>query len=224
MTGGLLMYLEIKNLSKSISGKSILEHIDLAMDRGRIYGLRGKNGSGKTMLMRSICGLILPTEGTICINGEILHKDISFPRSIGALIENPGFIAEYSGFKNLSTLASIKKAVTTEEIRSLMQKMELDPDDKKKFKKYSLGMKQKIGIIAAIMEQPELIVLDEPINALDEKSVNIVKELLLEQRKRGALIIISCHDKEELEFLADEVFCLENGKVIDRYLVKNEDV
>lgn len=224
MTGGLLMYLEIKNLSKSISGKSILEHIDLEMDRGRIYGLRGKNGSGKTMLMRSICGLILPTEGTICINGEILHKDISFPRSIGALIENPGFIAEYSGFKNLSTLASIKKAVTTEEIRSLMQKMELDPDDKKKFKKYSLGMKQKIGIIAAIMEQPELIVLDEPINALDEKSVNIVKELLLEQRKRGALIIISCHDKEELEFLADEVFCLENGKVIDRYLVKNEDV
>lgn len=218
------MYLEIKNLSKSISGKSILEHIDLEMDRGRIYGLRGKNGSGKTMLMRSICGLILPTEGTICINGEILHKDISFPRSIGALIENPGFIAEYSGFKNLSTLASIKKAVTTEEIRSLMQKMELDPDDKKKFKKYSLGMKQKIGIIAAIMEQPELIVLDEPINALDEKSVNIVKELLLEQRKRGALIIISCHDKEELEFLADEVFCLENGKVIDRYLVKNEDV
>lgn len=224
MTGGLLMYLEIKNLSKSISGKSILEHIDLEMDRGRIYGLRGKNGSGKTMLMRSICGLILPTEGTIRINGEILHKDISFPRSIGALIENPGFIAEYSGFKNLSTLASIKKAVTTEEIRSLMQKMELDPDDKKKFKKYSLGMKQKIGIIAAIMEQPELIVLDEPINALDEKSVNIVKELLLEQRKRGALIIISCHDKEELEFLADEVFCLENGKVIDRYLVKNEDV
>lgn len=218
------MYLEIKNLSKSISGKSILEHIDLAMDRGRIYGLRGKNGSGKTMLMRSICGLILPMEGTICINGEILHKDISFPRSIGALIENPGFIAEYSGFKNLSTLASIKKAVTTEEIRSLMQKMELDPDDKKKFKKYSLGMKQKIGIIAAIMEQPELIVLDEPINALDEKSVNIVKELLLEQRKRGALIIISCHDKEELEFLADEVFCLENGKVSDRYLVKNEDV
>src|SRR5699024_5500133 len=107
-------------------GKSILEHIDLEMDRGRIYGLRGKNGSGKTMLMRSICGLILPTEGTICINGEILHKDISFPRSIGALIENPGFIAEYSGFKNLSTLASIKKAVTTEEIRSLMQKMELD--------------------------------------------------------------------------------------------------
>lgn len=218
------MYLEIKNLSKSISGKSILEHIDLEMDRGRIYGLRGKNGSGKTMLMRSICGLILPMEGTICINGEILHKDISFPRSIGALIENPGFIAEYSGFKNLSTLASIKKAVTTEEIRSLMQKMELDPDDKKKFKKYSLGMKQKIGIIAAIMEQPELIVLDEPINALDEKSVNIVKELLLEQRKRGALIIISCHDKEELEFLADEVFCLENGKVSDRYLVKNEDV
>lgn len=125
------MYLTIKNVSKSISGKSILEHISLEMEPGRIYGLRGKNGSGKTMLMRTICGLILPNEGEIVIDGEVLHKDISFPRSLGALIENPGFIAEYSGFKNLSTLASIKKAVGGDEIRSLMQKLELDPDDKK---------------------------------------------------------------------------------------------
>ncbi len=217
------MYLEIRNLSKTISKKSILEHIDLKMDRGRIYGLRGKNGSGKTMLMRTVCGLILPSEGEIVLDGEILHKDISFPRSVGALIENPGFIAEYSGFKNLSALASIKKVIGDDEIKLLMQKLELDPDDKKKFKKYSLGMKQKIGIIAAIMENPDLIILDEPINALDEKSVNIVKELLLEHKARGALIMISCHDKEELEFLADEVFCLENGKVIDSYLVENHE-
>ena len=217
------MYLEIRNLSKTISKKSILEHIDLKMDRGRIYGLRGKNGSGKTMLMRTVCGLILPSEGEIVLDGEILHKDISFPRSVGALIENPGFIAEYSGFKNLSALASIKKVIGDDEIKLLMQKLELDPDDKKKFKKYSLGMKQKIGIIAAIMEKPDLIILDEPINALDEKSVNIVKELLLEHKVRGALIMISCHDKEELEFLADEVFCLENGKVIDSYLVENHE-
>ena len=217
------MYLTIRNISKSISDKSILEHISLEMDKGKIYGLRGKNGSGKTMLMRTICGLILPDEGEIIINGETLHKDISFPRSIGALIENPGFIAEYSGFKNLSTLASIKKVVGGDEIRSLMQKLELDPDDKKKFKKYSLGMKQKIGIIAAIMEHPDLIILDEPINALDEKTVSIVKELLLEHKKRGALIIISCHDKEELEFLADEVFCLENGQVVGSYLVESRE-
>lgn len=217
------MYLTIKNVSKSLSGKSILENISLEMDKGRIYGLRGKNGSGKTMLMRTICGLILPDEGEISINNETLHKDISFPRSIGALIENPGFIAEYSGFKNLSTLASIKKIIGDDEIKQLMEKLELDPDDKKKFKKYSLGMKQKIGIIAAIMEHPDLIILDEPINALDEKTVSIVKELLLEHKKRGALIIISCHDKEELEFLADEVFCLENGKVVGSYLVESRE-
>ena len=217
------MYLQIKNISKAISGKSILEHINLEMEQGRIYGLRGKNGSGKTMLMRTICGLILPSEGEIVINNEVLHKDISFPRSLGILIENPGFIAEYSGFKNLSMLASIKNAVTDDEIKQLMKRLELDPEDKKKFKKYSLGMKQKIGIIASIMESPDLIILDEPINALDEKSVGIIKEMLLEHKKRGALIIISCHDKEELEFLADEVFCLEDGKVVDSYIVENSD-
>lgn len=217
------MYLEIRNVSKSISGKSILEHIDLKMDRGRIYGLRGKNGSGKTMLMRTVCGLIIPNEGEIIIGGETLHKDISFPRSIGALIENPGFIAEYSGFKNLSSLASIKKAISDEEIRLLMQRLELAPNDKKKFKKYSLGMKQKIGIIAAIMENPDLIILDEPINALDEKSVQAVKALLLEHKARGALIVISCHDKEELEFLADEVFCLEDGKVTGSYQIESQE-
>lgn len=210
------MYLEIKNLSKSISGKSILEHIDLEMDRGRIYGLRGKNGSGKTMLMRSICGLILPTEGTICINGEILHKDISFPRSIGALIENPGFIAEYSGFKNLSTLASIKKAVTTEEIRSLMQKMELDPDDKKKFKKYSLGMKQKLGIAQVLMENPDIMIFDEPFNGLEEESVKKIRKLLLDEKKKGKLIIIATHIKEDINELCDIIYRVDNGKIINK--------
>lgn len=219
------MYLEIKNICKTIGSAEILKHINLEMERGKIYGLRGKNGSGKTMLMRTICGLILPTEGEIVIDGETLGKDISFPRSIGALIENPGFIADYSGMKNLEVLASIQNHVKKEEIAACMEELGLDPNDKKKFKKYSLGMKQKLGIIAAVMENPDIIVLDEPLNALDEKTVNTVKEILLRHKARGALIIISCHDREELEFLSDEIFCIEAGEITGSYTVgENQEV
>lgn len=217
------MYLEIHNLSKIIAKAQILKNITIGMERERIYGLRGKNGSGKTMLMRAICGLILPTEGYITINGDVLGKDISFPRSVGALIENPGFIANYSGYKNLEILASIQNKVGEKNIKLVMKEMGLDPDDKKKFRKYSLGMKQKLGIVAAIMENPDMIILDEPINALDEKSVESVKSILLQHKNRGALIIISCHDREELEFLSDEIFCIDEGQVIDSYIVSNKD-
>lgn len=213
------MYLEIKNLSKTISKNPILRNITIGMERGKIYGLRGKNGSGKTMLMRAICGLILPTEGSVSIDGEVLGKDISFPRSIGALIENPGFIANYSGLKNLQILAAIQNHIGQKDIEAIMEQLGLDSADPKKFKKYSLGMKQKLGIAAAVMENPDLIILDEPINALDEKSVEIVKQLLLNHKERGALIIISCHDREELEFLSDEVFCMEDGQIRDHYTV-----
>ena len=213
------MYLEIKNICKTIGNAEILKHINLEMERGKIYGLRGQNGSGKTMLMRTICGLILPTEGEIVIDGETLGKDISFPRSIGALIENPGFIADYSGMKNLEVLASIQNHIKKEDIAACMEELGLDPNDKKKFKKYSLGMKQKLGIIAAVMENPDLIILDEPLNALDEKTVNTVKEILLRHKARGALIIISCHDREELEFLSDEIFCIEAGEITGSYVV-----
>ena len=213
------MYLEIQNLSKTISKNPILRNITMGMERGKIYGLRGKNGSGKTMLMRAICGLILPTEGSVSIDGEVLGKDISFPRSIGALIENPGFIANYSGLKNLQILAAIQNHIGQKDIEAIMEQLGLDSADPKKFKKYSLGMKQKLGIAAAVMENPDLIILDEPINALDEKSVEIVKQLLLNHKERGALIIISCHDREELEFLSDEVFCMEDGQIRDHYTV-----
>ncbi len=216
------MYLEVKNITKTISNNVILDDISLEMDRGKVYGLRGKNGSGKTMLMRTICGLILPTKGEIVIDGETLGKEISFPRSIGALIESPGFIASYSGLKNLEVLAAIQRKVSTEELAEQMREMGLNPEDNKKFRKYSLGMKQKLGIIAAMMESPDLIVLDEPINALDEKSVETVRVLLKRHKERGALIIISCHDREELELLADEVFCLENGRLTGKYIVEKQ--
>lgn len=213
------MYLEIKNIYKTIGGVTILRHINLEMERGKIYGLRGKNGSGKTMLMRTISGLVLPTRGKIIIDGETLGKDISFPRSLGALIENPGFVADYSGMKNLEVLASIQDRIKKKDIAACMEELGLDPNDKKKFKKYSLGMKQKLGIAAAVMEKPDMIILDEPLNALDEKTVNTVKEILLRHKARGALIIISCHDREELEFLSDEIFCIDAGKITGSYLV-----
>lgn len=209
------MYIEIKNLTKKIKKATVLEDINLKFTEGKIYGLKGKNGSGKTMLMRAICGLILPTEGTIDINGDILGKDISFPKSIGALIENPSFIPGYSGYKNLKLLADIKGLIGEETIKEYISLVELDPEDKKKYKKYSLGMKQRLGIACAIMEDPDIVLLDEPLNALDEKGVLTVREILFKLRNEGKLIIIACHDREELELLSDEIFSIENGRIID---------
>lgn len=207
------MEIEVRNLTKIISGNLILDNINIKMTRGKIYGLKGKNGSGKTMLMRAICGLILPTEGEVIIDGQVLGKDISFPNSLGALIESPGFIANYSGFKNLKILSEIQDKIDDNKINEVLAMVGLDPKEKKKFKKYSLGMKQKLGIAAAIMEEPEIIILDEPTNALDESSVISLRKTLQKYRDAGALIIISCHDSEELEFLSDEIFFMENGRL-----------
>jgi len=207
------MEIEVRNLTKRISGNLILDNINIKMTNGKIYGLKGKNGSGKTMLMRAICGLILPTEGEVIIDGQVLGKDISFPNSLGALIESPGFISNYSGFKNLKILSVIQGKIDDNKINEVLTMVGLDPKEKKKFKKYSLGMKQKLGIAAAIMEEPEIIILDEPTNALDESSVISLRKTLQKYRDAGALIIISCHDSEELEFLSDEIFFMENGRL-----------
>ena len=212
------MYLEVKGISKYFGKTCVLNNINLEMETGHIYGFWGRNGSGKTMLMRIISGLVFPSDGAVIIGGEQLGKDISFPRSIGALIENPGFIPGYSGFKNLKILASIQNKISDEDIREVMLHIGLDPDDRKKAKKYSLGMKQKLGIAAALMEKPDLILLDEPTNALDENSTKVLKEILLEHKRRGALLIVACHIREELEYLSDEIICLNEGHVIKRYV------
>ena len=164
----------------------------------------------------SICGLISATEGTVEIDGKILRKDMTFPDSVGVLIENPAFIGNYTGFKNLKVLASIQNRVDDEHIREVIHQVGLDPDDKRTYRKYSLGMKQKLGIAAAYMENPDLIILDEPINALDEAGAKQVHEILEEQKKRGALIIIACHDKEELEMLSDEIIEISEGRIIEK--------
>lgn len=207
------MYIEISNLSKKIKGVTVLEDINLKFTGGRIYGLQGKNGCGKTMLMRAICGLIRPTEGTVDIDGKILHRDISFPQSLGALIENPAFLAGYTGFRNLKLLAGIGGRTPDDEIMSVLEAVGLDPQDKRTYRKYSLGMKQRLGIAYALMGNPQMIVLDEPFNALDESGVLQIRDVLLKRRADGALIILACHDREELELLSDEILKMENGRI-----------
>ena len=210
------MYIKITDVNKTIKKAPILRDINLEFTGGKVYGLRGKNGSGKTMLMRAICGLITPDSGIIDIDGKILGKDISFPESIGVLIENPAFIGNYTGFKNLKVLASIQNRIGDEQIRKALEDIGLDSDDKRTYRKYSLGMKQKLGIAAAVMENPDIIILDEPINALDDVSVEKVHDILEEQKKRGAVIIIACHDKEELDQLSDEIIEISDGRIINK--------
>ena len=207
------MYIKITDVNKTIKKAPILRDINLEFTGGKVYGLRGKNGSGKTMLMRAICGLITPDSGIIDIDGKILGKDEMFPPSIGILIENPSFISNYTGFENLKTLASIRERIDDNKIRQTLTEVGLEPDDKRTFKKYSLGMKQRLGIAAAIMEDPDIIILDEPINALDDSGTEQVRQILMKHKQRGALIIIACHDADELEFLSDEIIEIAEGKI-----------
>lgn len=206
--------IEIIDMSKNIKSNHILEHINMKLAAGNIYGFRGKNGCGKTMLMRCVCGLIMPTTGKVMINGKELHKDIAIPQSIGALIENPSFLPQYTGYHNLKMLASLTGRIKAEDIKLALKRVGLDPEDKRAYRKYSLGMKQKLGIANAIMGEPDIIILDEPINALDEESVKKVKDVLQELKEKGKLIIIACHDKEELEYLANIIYTIKNGRVM----------
>lgn len=208
------MYLEINNISKTIKENKVLDNISASMERGKIYGFRGHNGSGKTMLMRCICGLVIPDDGAVIVDGEELGKKISFPESLGALIENPGFIEHYSALDNMRAIASIKGIASENEMCEILQEVGLDPEEKKSVKKYSLGMRQKLGIAIALMEKPKMILLDEPFNALDEKSVEKVKNIIKRRAAEGALIIVSCHDREILDQIADSIYYMEEGKII----------
>jgi ABC-2 type transport system ATP-binding protein len=216
------MEIVLNHVSKTIQGKTILDDVNAVLKGGCIYGIRGKNGCGKTMLMRSIAGLMRPTSGTIHINGRQLYKEMEVPDSIGILIENPAFLPEYNGYQNLKLLADIRKRISTDEIKHVIQEVGLNPEDKRKVRKYSLGMKQRLGIAAAIMETPEIILLDEPINAIDEKGVAEIREVLLRLRSEERIILIACHDKEELDYLSDRIFMMEEGRIIREDTIDRE--
>ncbi|MDY5577957.1 MAG: ATP-binding cassette domain-containing protein [Lachnospiraceae bacterium] len=207
--------IEIKNVTKKFRNHTVIDNVSLEMRSGTVTGLRGINGSGKTMLMRLICGLILPTEGEILINGKVLGKDMDFPESLGFLIENPAFLESYSGFDNLKMLANVKRCISDQEIMDVISRVGLDPTDKKKYKKYSLGMKQRLGIAGAIMEKPDIVLLDEPTNALDTKGIDMLKKIVSSEKERGALVVLTCHDTAILEEMADEIHFMEDGRIVN---------
>lgn len=207
------MKITLNNVCKSIQGAQILKDISLEFESAHIYSLYGANGSGKTMLMRAITGLMKIDGGHVIIDGREIGKDQDFPDSLGFIIENPDFLNTYTGFENLKLIAELKRIADDKAISDVLERVGLDPKDKRKFKKYSLGMKQRLGIAAAIMEKPELIVLDEPTNALDEDAVELLINILEEEKSRGALIILACHDFEFMSKVADEIFYLKSGRL-----------
>ncbi len=210
------MELIVENYVKKLAGNRVLDDVSITFHSGKIYGLRGKNGCGKTMFMRAVSGLIRPTSGRIIIDGKVVHKDMEFPPSIGAMIENPAFFKEYSGRKNLEILSELSGKVDHGEIEDVIEKTGLTENADKLYGRYSLGMKQKLGIAFAILNEPDIILLDEPINALDEQSVEKIKSVLLDLRDKGKLIILACHDREELDYLSDEIFIMKDGKIVGK--------
>lgn len=209
------MEIIIDNYTKIFKPNNVvLNQINYRFEGGRVYGLYGKNGSGKTMLMRAISGLIFPTEGKVLIDNKELRKDIDFPDSIGVLLENPYFLNYYNGFDNLRLLAAIKNRISDDDIKKCLEKVGLDPNEKKKVKKYSLGMKQRLGIAAAIMEKPDILLLDEPFNAIDENSYDLIRNIINEFKALGKIVIIANHDLEELSVLCDEIVKMSNGKIV----------
>ena len=205
--------INVVNYSKIIKGRVILEDVNLSLESGRIYGLKGVNGSGKTMLLRALCGLIYPTSGYVEVDGEKLRKNISFPRSVGALIESPAFLDNFTGYKNLEMIASLKEIASRQDIEEALAETGLDPHDARTYKKYSLGMKQKLGLACCFMEKPDIILLDEPFNALDEESVEKIKKIMIRHKERGALIVLACHDGQSLLSLSDEIYNVVEGRV-----------
>lgn len=203
----------VKNVSKEIKGKTILNNISYTFESGTIYGLHGRNGSGKTMLLRAIAGLIIPNSGEIIVDGKVIGKDIEFPESMGIIIENMSLLPEYTAFENLKLLAKIKKVATDEDIVNALKSVGLDPYDKKKVKAFSLGMKQKLNIAQAIFENPEILLLDEPTNALDNETIKDIRELLIKMKNQGKTIIIASHNNEDISSLADEIIEIVNGSI-----------
>lgn len=211
--------IEIKNLSKIIDKNTILDNISMTLEDGKIYGLVGRNGSGKTMLMRHILGFVYPDKGSICIDGRVLGKDMDMPENVGAIIENPGFLPEYSGMKNLKILAAIRGKIKADDIRDAMRMAGLNPDDKKHVGKYSLGMKQRLGIAQALMENPGILILDEPMNGLDNDGVKEIRELILKRKEMGNLVLIASHNEEDIRVLCDEIFYFDKGKIVGHHVV-----
>ncbi|MCI7759065.1 MAG: ATP-binding cassette domain-containing protein [[Eubacterium] saphenum] len=205
--------IEVRNVSLILQKNEILKDISVHFERGKIHGLIGRNGSGKTMLMKCICGFVKPTSGEITVDGMRIGKDCDFPKNAGIIIETPGFIPYYSGYKNLKLLADLRGKISREDIRKTMEKVGLNPDLKRHVRKYSLGMRQRLGLAQAIMENPDLLILDEPMNGLDKDGVADMREYLLALKEQGKTILIASHSAEDIDILCDTVCEMDKGKL-----------
>ena len=205
--------IKVENVSLKIKKDMILRDINVEFERGKIHGIIGRNGSGKTMLMKCICGFIRPTEGEITVAGKRIGIDCDFPESVGVIIETPEFIPYYTGFKNLKLLADIRHKITDEDIRKSIELVGLNPKLKKSVKKYSLGMRQRLGLAQAIMEDPDLLILDEPMNGLDKDGVGEMRKYLLDLKNQGKTILIASHSAEDIDVLCDSVVEMDKGKM-----------
>lgn len=203
--------IEVKNVVKRWGNNTVLKSVNLDVERSEIVGIIGHNGSGKTVLMKCICGFITPDSGGITVSGKRVGKDIDIPKNIGLIIEAPGFLPNFSGFGNLWQLAKIRGKISKDEIRGVIKKVGLDPNEKKHVGKYSLGMRQRLGIAQAIMEDPDILILDEPMNGLDKNGVEDMRELLLQLKNDGKAIIIASHNSMDIDVLCNRVFQIDKG-------------
>ena len=205
--------IEVKNVSLTLQKNEILKNVSARFERGKIHGLIGRNGSGKTMLMKCICGFVKPSSGEITVGGKRIGRDRDFPESTGIIIETPGFVPYYSGLKNLRLLAALRGRISKNDVRKAMEQVGLDPDLKRHVRKYSLGMRQRLGLAQAIMEDPELFVLDEPMNGLDKDGVRDMRRYLLDLKEQGKTILIASHSAEDIETLCDTVCEMDKGEL-----------
>lgn len=205
--------IKVENVSLKIKKDVILDKINVNFEKGKIHGLIGRNGSGKTMLMKCICGFVKVTSGQVIVDNKIIGKDCDFPDNIGVIIETPGFIPYYGGFRNLKLLAKINNKITDNDIKKAMESVGLNPNLKRAVGKYSLGMRQRLGLAQAIMENPEILILDEPMNGLDKEGVEDMRKYLIELRNQGKTIILASHSSEDISVLCDTVNEMDKGKI-----------
>lgn len=206
--------IEIREVTKQFGEYRALDHVSVNFQRGRIHGVIGRNGSGKTVLFKCICGFLRADQGKILVDGKQIGKDIEVPENTGIIIETPGFLPNYSAYQNLRFLADIRNKIGKEEIRETILRVGLDPENKKHVGKYSLGMRQRLGLAQAIMEDPSLLILDEPMNGLDNQGVEDMRKLLLELKAQGKTILLASHNREDIAILCDTVVELDHGRII----------
>lgn len=204
----------LENVVKKFKDYTALRGISISFEKGKIHGIVGRNGSGKTVMMKCICGLMHPDSGKITVNGKVIGKEVDIANDIGAIIEAPGFLPNYSGYRNLKFLADIKRVIGKQEIISAMKTVGLDPDNRKHVGKYSLGMRQRLGLAQAIMENPSILILDEPMNGLDRKGVEEMRDLLVSFREQGKTVLLASHNREDIDILCDTVQEMEDGSFL----------